>query len=66
MKNASVQYRRKSLTAMLMWHCSFSPNDYRDESEGLSAVYSYRHINWTFNNGNMLVFGLTWQVDFGK
>ena len=51
---------------MLMWHCSFSPNDYRDETEGLSAVYSYRHINWTFNNGNMLVFGLTWQVDFGK
>ena len=51
---------------MLMWHCSFNPKGYRDETEGLSAVHSYRHINWTSNNGNMLVFGLTWQVDFGK
>ena len=45
---------------MLMWHCSFNPNGYCKEIENHSAVQPYRHINWTFNNGNMLVFGLTW------
>ena len=61
-----VQYRWKSLTAMLMWHCPFNPKGYRYETEGLSAVHPYRHIHWTANNGNMLVLGLTWQMDFGK
>ena len=61
-----VQYRWKSLTAMLMWHCPFNPNGYRYETEGLSTVHPYRHINWTVNNGNMVVLGLTWQMDFGR
>ena len=61
-----VQYRWKSLTAMLMWHCPFNPKGYRYETEGLSTVHPYRHINWTANNGNMFVLGLTWQMDFGK
>ena len=61
-----VQYRWKSLTATLMWHCPFNPDGYRYETEGLSAVHPYRHTNWTANNGNMLVLGLTWQMDFGK
>ena len=60
-----VQYRYKSLTAMLMWHCPFNPDGYRYETIGLSAVHPYRHTNWTANNGNMLVLGLTWQMDFG-
>ena len=61
-----VQYRWKSLTAMLMWHCPFNPDGYRYETIGLSAVHPYRHTNWTANNSNMLVLGLTWQMDFGK
>ena len=61
-----VQYRWKSLTAMLMWHCPFNPNGYRYETEGLSTVHPYSHTHWTANNGNMLVLGLTWQMDFGK
>ncbi len=61
-----VQYRWESLTATLMWHCPFNPDGYRYETEGLSAVHPYRHTNWTANNGNMLVLGLTWQMDFGK
>lgn len=61
-----VQYRWKSLTAMLMWHCPFNPNGYRYETEGLSAVHSYSHTHWTANNGNMVVLGLTWQMDFGR
>ena len=61
-----VQYRWESLTATLMWHCPFNSDGYRYETEGLSAVHPYRHTNWTANNGNMLVLGLTWQMDFGK
>lgn len=61
-----VQYRWRSLTAMLMWHCPFNPDGYRYETEGLSAVHPYRHTNWTANNGNMVVLGLTWQMDFGR
>lgn len=61
-----VQYRWKSLTAMLMWHCPFNPNGYRYETVGLSAVHPYRHVNRTVDNGNMVVLGLIWQMDFGK
>ena len=61
-----VQYRWKSLTALLIWHCPFNPDGYRYETLGLSAVHPYRHTNWTANNGNMLVLDLTWQMDFGK
>ena len=61
-----VQYRWKSLTAMLMWHCPFNPKGYRYETEGLSAVHPYRHTHWTADNGNMVILGLTWQMDFGR
>ncbi len=61
-----VQYRHKSLTAMLMWLCPFNPKGFRYETVGLSAVHPYRHVSWTVNNGNMVVLGLTWQMDFGR
>ena len=61
-----VQYRYKSLTAMLAWHCPFNKEGYRYETIGLSAVHPYHHTHWTANNGNMLLLGLTWQMDFGR
>ena len=61
-----MQYRWRSLTAMLAWHCPFNKDGYRYETIGLSAVHPFRHTNWTANNGNMLVLGLTWQMDYGK
>lgn len=61
-----VQYRHKSLTAMLMWLCPFNPNGYRYETVGLSAVHPYRHVSWTVDNGNMVALGLIWQMDFGR
>ena len=61
-----VQYRHKSLTAMLAWHCPFNKDGYRYETIGLSAVHPYHHTHWTANNGNMVVLGLTWQMDYGK
>ena len=61
-----VQYRWRTLQAMLAWHCPFNPDGYRYEAIGLSQVHPYHHINWTANNGNMVVLGLTWQMDFGK
>ena len=61
-----VQYRYKSLTAMLAWHCPFNKEGYRYETIGLSAVHPYHHTHWTANNGNMVVLGLTWQMDFGR
>lgn len=32
----------------------------------LCAVYPFRHTNWTADNGNMAILGLTWQMDFGR
>lgn len=61
-----VQYRWNNLTAMLMWHCPFNPKGYRYETIGLSTVHPYTHVHWTGNNGNMVVLGLTWQMDFGR
>ena len=61
-----MQYRHKSLTAMLAWHCPFNKEGYRYEAIGLSAVHPYHHTHWTANNGNMVVLGLTWQMDYGK
>ena len=61
-----VQYRWRSLTAMLMWLCPFNSQGYRYETVGLSKVHPYKHIHYTANNGNMVVLGLTWQMDFGK
>ena len=61
-----IQYRWRSLQAMIAWHCPFNNEGYMYETIGLSEVHSYRHTNWTANNGNMLVFGLTWQMSYGK
>jgi hypothetical protein len=36
------------------------------QSENLSAVHPYIHTNWTGDNGNMLVLGLTWKLNYGK
>ena len=65
-QNIYVQYRWKSLTAMLMWHCPFNNDGYKYETINLSEVHPYRHTNWTQNNGNSIVLGLTWQMDYGK
>ena len=61
-----VQYRWKCLTAMLMWLCPFNPKGYRYETVGLSAVHPYRHTSHTVENGNMVVLGLIWQMEFGR
>lgn len=61
-----VQYRWRSLQAMLGWLCPFNPNGYRYETVGLSNVHSYRHTNWTICNSNMVMLTLFWQMDFGK
>ena len=61
-----VQYRWKNLTVTAMWLCPLNPDGYRYEVQGLSAVHPFRHTHWTANNGNMVVLGLTWQMDFGK
>lgn len=65
-QNLYLQYRWKNLTAMLIWHCPFNPDGYRYESEGISTVHPYYHTHWTGDNGNMVVLGLTWQMNFGK
>lgn len=61
-----VQYRWRSLQAMLAWYCPFNPNGFRYETIGLSAIHPYHYTNWTADNGNMIVLGLTWQMNFGK
>ena len=61
-----AQYKLKNLYITLTWHCPFNKEGYKYESEGLSEVHPYRHVNWTANNGNMLVLGLSWNINYGK
>ena len=61
-----VQYALHNLRLMLMWHCPFNKEGYKYETISLSSVHPYRHTHWTANNGNMVVLGLTWQMDYGK
>lgn len=61
-----AQYKLKNLYITLTWHCPFNKEGYKYDSEGLSAVHPYRHVNWTANNGNMLVLGLSWNINYGK
>ena len=61
-----AQYKLKNLYITLTWHCPFNKEGYKYESEGLSAVHPYMHVNWTANNGNMLVLGLSWNINYGK
>ena len=61
-----ASYKWKDLYVALIWLCPFNKDGYKYESEGLSEVHSYKHTNWTANNGNMLTLGLTWSINYGK
>lgn len=64
-QNIYAQYKWKNLTAHLSWHCPFNPKGYDYETIYLSEIHPGRHINWTMDNGNMIVLGLTWDLNFG-
>ena len=61
-----AEYNWKSLNVSLVWHCPFNKEGYKYQSENLSAVHPYIHTNWTADNGNMIVLGLTWKLNYGK
>ena len=61
-----VEYNWKSLNASLAWHCPFNKKGFMYQTSGLSAVHPYCHTNWTSDNGNMVVLGLTWKFNYGK
>ena len=39
---------------------------YKYESFGLSDIRPSHYYNYTKDNGNMVVLGVTWQINFGK
>lgn len=61
-----VQYQWKNLYLFLMWHCPFNAMGYKYESFGLSDIRPSHYYNYTKDNGNMVVLGVTWQINFGK
>ena len=61
-----AEYNWKSLNVSLVWHCPFNKEGYMYQTRSLSAVHPYIHTNWTADNGNMLVLGLTWKLNYGK
>ena len=61
-----AEYNWKSLNASLAWHCPFNKKGFMYQTSGLSAVHPYCHTNWTSDNGNMVVLGLTWKFNYGK
>lgn len=65
-QNIYAQYKWKNLAATLIWHCPFNKMGYSYETIMLSDIHPGRHINWTTDNGNMIVLGLTWNFEFGS
>ena len=61
-----AEYNWKSLNASLAWHCPFNKKGFMYQTSNLSAVHPYTHTNWTSDNGNMVVLGLTWKFNYGK
>ena len=61
-----AEYNWKSLNASVVWHCPFNRKGYMYQTSNLSAVHPYSHTNWTSDNGNMVVLGLTWKFNYGK
>ena len=61
-----AEYNWKSLNVSLVWHCPFNKEGYMYQTRSLSAVHPYIHTNWTADNGNRLVLGLTWKLNYGK
>lgn len=61
-----VQYKWKDFYFTATWNCPFNSEGYKYESESLSAVHPYHHVNWTANNGNMISLGIAWQINYGK
>lgn len=65
-QNIYAQYKWKNIAATLIWHCPFNKMGYSYETIFLSDIHPGRHINWTTDNGNMIVLGLTWNFEFGS
>ena len=61
-----IQYRWKDLTASATWHCPFNKNGYDYRTKGLSEMHPFEHVNHTVENGNMVVLGLTWRMNYGS
>ena len=61
-----AEYNWKNLNASVVWHCPFNKKGFMYQTSGLSAVHPYCHTNWTSDNGNMVVLGLTWKFNYGK
>lgn len=62
----SLTHSWKHVSAGLTWHCPFNNKGYLYENKNLSTVHSSHGRNWTGNNGNMVVFNFSWNLDFGK
>ncbi len=65
-QNIYAEYNWKDLNVSVVWHCPFNKKGYMYQASGLSAVHPYSHTNWTVDNGNMVVLGLTWRLNYGK
>ena len=65
-QNIYAEYNWKDLNVSLTWHCPFNKEGYMYRTSSLSAVHPYSHTNWTADNGNMVVLGLTWRLNYGK
>ena len=61
-----IQYTWKDLTASATWHCPFNKNGYDYRTKGLSEMHPFEHVNHTVENGNMVVLGLTWRMNYGS
>lgn len=61
-----AQYKVKSWTFGVTWHCPFNKKGYEYKAECWSKVHPLTQKNNIGNNGNMIVLGATWNANFGK
>lgn len=66
MSQIYAQYKYRNLYFAAMWLCPFQNDGYKYETTHLSKVNPGYTVNWTKNNGNMVILSISYQANFGK
>lgn len=66
MSQVYTQYKYRNFYFVAMMTCPFQKDGFKYESRRLSKVNPGYYVNWTKNNGNMLILQVSYHANFGK
>ncbi len=66
MSQIFAQYKHRNFYFAAMMLCPFQKDGYKYQTTRLSRINPGYVVNWTKNNGNMLILSISYQANFGK